>query len=151
MTTPLTSYCKKCRQDVPVASFCPHCRSKLAPNTVRLAWCVDHHPVRDWMCWNAVMRLLLPVMGATLLLVILLEAVMGGLDGIASRFDSGHLIRGKPGIHALAEIEIHGRQFIAEGSLAAGIPVFYKVKNGNGFTHWSLAEDIVSFCCSLQE
>ena len=63
---PLTSYCKKCGQDVPVASFCPNCRAKLAANTVRLAWCVDHHPVRDWMCWNSVMRLLLPVLGMTL-------------------------------------------------------------------------------------
>ena len=80
---PLTSYCKKCGQDVPVSSFCPNCRAKLAANTVRLAWCVDHHPVRDWMCWNAVMRLLLPVVGATLVLVILLEAIMGGLDGVA--------------------------------------------------------------------
>lgn len=80
---PLTSYCKKCGQDVPVSSFCPNCRAKLAANTVRLAWCVDHHPVRDWMCWNAVMRLLLPVLCATLALVILLEAIMGGLDGVA--------------------------------------------------------------------
>ena len=89
---PLTSYCKKCGQDVPVSSFCPYCRSKLAPNTVRLAWCVDHHPVRDWMCWNAVMRLLLPVMAATILLVILLEAVMGGLDGVAMLLDGGLLV-----------------------------------------------------------
>lgn len=89
---PLTSYCKKCGQDVPVSSFCPHCRSKLAPNTVRLAWCVDHHPVRDWMCWNAVMRLLLPVMTATILLVILLEAIMGGLDGVAMLLGGGLLV-----------------------------------------------------------
>ena len=89
---PLTSYCKKCGQDVPVSSFCPHCRSKLAPNTVRLAWCVDHHPVRDWMCWNAVMRLLLPVMAATILLVILLEAIMGGLDGVAMLLGGGLLV-----------------------------------------------------------
>ena len=89
---PLTSYCKKCGQDVPVSSFCPYCRSKLAPNTVRLAWCVDHHPVRDWMCWNAVMRLLLPVMAATILLVILLEAVMGSLDGVAMLLGSGLLV-----------------------------------------------------------
>lgn len=68
---------------MPVSSFCPNCRAKLAANTVRLAWCVDHHPVRDWMCWNSVMRLLLPVVGATLVLVILLEAIMGGLDGVA--------------------------------------------------------------------
>ena len=37
MTLPLTSYCKKCGQDVPVADFCPYCRAKLAANTVRLA------------------------------------------------------------------------------------------------------------------
>ena len=89
---PLTSYCKKCGQDVPVSSFCPYCRSKLAPNTVRLAWCVDHHPVRDWMCWNAVMRLLLPMMAATILLVILLEAIMGGLDGVAMLLGGGLLV-----------------------------------------------------------
>ena len=89
---PLTSYCKKCGQDVPVSSFCPYCRSKLAPNTVRLAWCVDHHPVRDWMCWNAVMRLLLPVMAATILLVILLEAIRGGLDGVAMLLGGGLLV-----------------------------------------------------------
>lgn len=92
MTTPLTSYCKKCGQDVPVSAFCPHCRSKLAANTVRLAWCVDHHPVRDWMSWNAVMRLLLPVVGATLLLVILLEAVMGGLDGVQMLLGGGLIV-----------------------------------------------------------
>ena len=86
---PLTSYCKKCGQDVPVASFCPNCRSKLAANTVRLAWCVDHHPVRDWMCWNSVMRLLLPVLGATLALVVLLEAILGGLDGVAMLLGGG--------------------------------------------------------------
>lgn len=89
---PLTSYCKKCGQDVPVSDFCPHCRGKLAANTVRLAWCVEHHPVRDWMCWNAVMRLLLPVLGATLVLVILLEAVIGGLNGVAMLLGGGLLV-----------------------------------------------------------
>ena len=89
---PLTSYCKKCGRDVPVSSFCPQCRSKLAPNTIRLAWCVEHHPVRDWMCWNAVMRLLLPVLAATILLVAALEAVMGGLDGLAMLLGGGLLV-----------------------------------------------------------
>ena len=89
---PVTAYCKKCGQDVPVSSFCPNCRSKLAANTVRLAWCVEHHPVRDWMCWNAVMRLLLPVLGATLVLVILLEAVFGGLNGVAMLLSGGLLV-----------------------------------------------------------
>ena len=89
---PLTSYCKKCGQDVPVSDFCPHCRSKLAANTVRLAWCVEHHPVRDWMCWNAVMRLLLPVLALTLLLIVLLEAIVGGLNGVVLLLGGGLLV-----------------------------------------------------------
>jgi hypothetical protein len=44
------------------------------------------------MCWNAVMRLLLPVMAATILLVILLEAVMGGLDSVAMLLGGGLLV-----------------------------------------------------------
>ncbi len=89
---PLTSYCKKCGQDVPVSSVCPNCGSKLAANTVRLAWCVDHQPVRDWMCWNSVMRLLLPVLGATLTLVIALESLMGGLNGVAMLLNGGLIV-----------------------------------------------------------
>ena len=89
---PLTSYCKKCGQDVPVSDFCPNCRSKLAASTVRLAWCVEHHPVRDWMCWNAVMRLLLPVLGATLALIILAEAAIGGLEGLAVMLSGGLIV-----------------------------------------------------------
>lgn len=89
---PLTSYCKKCGQDVPVSDFCPNCRSKLAASTVRLAWCVEHHPVRDWMCWNAVMRLLLPVLGATLALIILAEAAIGGLEGLAVMLGGGLIV-----------------------------------------------------------
>jgi len=77
---------------VPVSSFCPHCRAKLAANTVRLAWCVEHHPVRDWMCWNAVMRLLLPVVGATLLLIILAEGLLGGMAGVAALLGGGLIV-----------------------------------------------------------
>lgn len=85
---------------MPVSSFCPNCRAKLAANTVRLAWCVDHHPVRDWMCWNAIMRLLLPVLGATLALVLLLEAIAGGPSGVAAMLGGG-LIPALLGIMAL--------------------------------------------------
>ena len=92
MTLPLTSYCKKCGQDVPVSDFCPHCRSKLAASTIRLAWCVEHHPVRDWMCWNSVMRLLLPVLAATLILVILLEAILGGTAGVTALLGGGLIV-----------------------------------------------------------
>ncbi len=89
---PLTSYCKKCMKDVPVSSLCPDCGAKLPPNTLRLAFCVDHHPVADWMCWNSVMRLLLPVLCATLALVVLLEGIMGGLEGVAALLRGGLLV-----------------------------------------------------------
>lgn len=48
--------------------------------------------MRDWMCWNAVMRLLLPVLGLTLAIVILLEAVIGGLDGVAMLLGGGLIV-----------------------------------------------------------
>ncbi len=77
---------------MPVSSFCPNCRAKLAANTVRLAWCVEHQPVRDWMCWNAVMRLLLPVVGATLGLILLTEGLLGGLTGVTALLGNGLVV-----------------------------------------------------------
>ena len=86
---PLTSYCKKCARDVPVGERCPHCGSKLPANTVRLAWCVDHAPLRDWMSWNAVMRIALPVLMLALVLAVLLEGVTGGAAGIEAILREG--------------------------------------------------------------
>ena len=86
---PLTSYCKKCACDVPVGDFCPECGGKLAASAVRLAWCVDHVPVRDWMCWNGVMRIALPVVGLMLALVFLAEGLMGGLAGLTQLLTGG--------------------------------------------------------------
>ena len=79
---PLTSYCKKCSRDMPVGDFCPECGGKLAASAVRLAWCVDHTPVRDWMCWNAVMRLALPALGVMLVFIFAGELFFGGLTGV---------------------------------------------------------------------
>ena len=86
---PLTSYCKKCARDVPVGERCPHCGSKLAANTVRLAWCVDHAPLRDWMSWNAVMRVALPVLMLALVLALVIEGVTGGVAGIEAIIREG--------------------------------------------------------------
>ena len=86
---PLTSYCKKCARDVPVSERCPHCGAKLPANTVRLAWCVDHAPLRDWMSWNAVMRIALPVLALALLLAVVLEGLTGGLAGVEAMLREG--------------------------------------------------------------
>lgn len=79
---PLTAYCKKCAKDVPVGDSCPICGGKLSGSSVRLAWCVEHTPVRDWMCWNAVMRIAAPVLGLTLALGLVLEGMLRGLNGL---------------------------------------------------------------------
>lgn len=44
------------------------------------------------MCWNAVMRLLLPVVGATLGLLLLLEGIAGGMNGIAAMLSGGLIV-----------------------------------------------------------
>lgn len=86
---PLTSYCKKCARDVPVGERCPYCGSKLAANTVRLAWCVDHTPLRDWMSWNAVMRIAIPALALALMIVVALEGLTGGMAGVEALFREG--------------------------------------------------------------
>ena len=89
---PLTSYCKKCDRDVPVGERCPHCGSKLPANTVRLAWCVDHAPLRDWMSWNAVMRVAIPVLALAMVLAIVMEGVTGGVAGMEAIIREGLLL-----------------------------------------------------------
>ena len=89
---PLTSYCKKCSRDVPVGERCPHCGGKLAANTVRLAWCVDHAPLRDWMSWNAVMRIAIPALAFVLGLAVLLEGINSGVAGIEAVFKEGLML-----------------------------------------------------------
>ena len=56
----LTAYCKKCAREVEPGEVCPYCGSKLGKNAAHAAWCVERTPVKDWMCWNALMRILLP-------------------------------------------------------------------------------------------
>ncbi|MBR4080490.1 MAG: hypothetical protein IKK21_01740 [Clostridia bacterium] len=101
---PLTSYCKKCGRDVPVCDRCPDCGAKLPANAVRLAWCVDHTPVQDWMCWNEVLRIVLPALGVTLVITLLLEGFLGGVDSMATLLVSSLLpltIWGLAGLAAL--------------------------------------------------
>ena len=75
---PRTAYCKKCRTEVPFGPVCPRCGGKLPRSAAHLLWQVEHTPLRDWMSWNAAMRVLLPVLGLVLLLALLLETVSGG-------------------------------------------------------------------------
>lgn len=74
----LTAYCKKCAREVEPGEVCPYCGSKLGKNAAHAAWCVERTPVKDWMCWNALMRILLPAALVILLLVLAAEGISGG-------------------------------------------------------------------------
>ena len=85
----LTAYCKKCAREVDAGEICPFCGTRLGKNAAHAAWCVERVPVRDWMCWNTVMRVLLPAALAILLLVLLAEGVAGGIDAVEKLLVSG--------------------------------------------------------------
>ena len=85
----LTAYCKKCGKEVDAGERCPYCGTSLGKTSAHAAWCVERTPVRDWLCWNAVMRLLLPAALAVLVLVLLLEGLSGGISAVEKLLTSG--------------------------------------------------------------
>lgn len=85
----LTAYCKKCAREVDAGELCPYCGGKLGKNAAHAAWCVERTPVKDWMCWNALMRILLPAALVILLLVLLAEGISGGLGAVEKMLVSG--------------------------------------------------------------
>lgn len=87
----ITSYCKKCGQDVPRGEVCPYCGGKLPKSSARVVWCMEHSPVRDWMCWNAVLRIMAPAMGAVLAMILLLEGLAGGWIAVEALLSQGLL------------------------------------------------------------
>ena len=82
----LTAYCKKCGREVDPGEVCPYCGTRLGKAAAHSAWVVQRLPVRNWMCWNAVMRLLLPAVLAVLILTMLPELLSGGWAGLERLF-----------------------------------------------------------------
>lgn len=85
----LTAYCRKCGREVDPDEVCPYCGTKLGKTAIHAAWVLERRPVADWMCWNSVMRVMLPVGLAVLLLVFLLELLSGGTGALERLFLSG--------------------------------------------------------------
>lgn len=85
----LTAYCKKCAREVDVGETCPFCGTRLGKNAAHAAWCVERIPVKDWMSWNALMRILLPAALVILLLVLLAEGIAGGIAAVEKMLVSG--------------------------------------------------------------
>ena len=88
----ITSYCKKCGQDVPRGDVCPQCGARLPKTSARVVWSLEHRPVRDWMCWNAALRIMAPAAAAVLLLILLLEALAGGWQAAERLLEQGLLL-----------------------------------------------------------
>ena len=86
-----TAYCKRCGKEVDAGELCPFCGSRLGKNAAHAAWCVERTPVRDWMYWNSVMRLLLPGALVILLLVLLAEGISGGPEAVEKMLSSAFL------------------------------------------------------------
>lgn len=88
----ITAYCKKCGHDVPLGDTCEHCGAKLTRTSARVAWCVEHMPVKDWISWNSVMRILLPLLVVVLVLILLLEGIAGGAAAVEAMLRNGLII-----------------------------------------------------------
>ena len=88
----LTAFCKKCNREVEPGDICPRCGTRLPKSAVHAAWVVERVPVRDWMCWNAVLRWLFPAGLAVLILALALEGLSGGPEAVERLFRSDFLL-----------------------------------------------------------
>ena len=86
-----TAYCKRCGKEVDAGEMCPFCGTRLGKNAAHAAWCVERTPVKDWMYWNSIMRILLPGALAILVLVLLLEGLAGGIGAVDRMLSSAFL------------------------------------------------------------
>ena len=86
-----TAYCKRCGREVEAGEMCPFCGTRLGKNAAHAAWCVERIPVKDWMYWNSVMRLLLPGVLVIFLLVLLAEGIAGGVEAADRMLSSAFL------------------------------------------------------------
>ncbi len=86
-----TLYCKKCNMDVPEGEACPVCGKTPPASSMRVAWMYARQRVLDWMSWNAVMRIAVPVLSAATALGLVLELLLGGGAGVRQLLNSGFL------------------------------------------------------------
>jgi len=81
---PLACYCKKCKIEVPVGETCSRCGGKLTKASQRFSFQVMNTPLKDWMRWNSILRIVLSVWCVLTLIVLASECATYGWIG-ASR------------------------------------------------------------------
>ncbi|NLB90970.1 MAG: hypothetical protein GX786_07110, partial [Clostridiales bacterium] len=87
----IVSYCKKCKMEVPLSDTCINCGKKLPKTSQRLSWYYENHPVKDWISWNNIMRIFLPVLLLLILIVLIAEGLGRGSQGIVDLVTQGLL------------------------------------------------------------
>lgn len=88
---PLVQYCKKCKTEVPLGESCTYCGSKLAKTGEILSFGVVRMPVREWFCWNNLLRIALPALGGMMGMALLFEWATGGAAAVERMLLSGFL------------------------------------------------------------
>ena len=88
---PLVYYCKKCKTEVQVGESCAYCGGKLSKQSEMLSFGTIHVPVRDWFCWNELLRIALPVLCAVTAVALLFELVAGGTAAVEKLLREGFL------------------------------------------------------------
>lgn len=88
---PLVQYCKKCKTEVLLGESCAYCGGKLTKQSEMLSFGIVHVPVRDWFCWNDLLRIALPALGAVTVVALLFELAAGSLAAVEKLLRGGFL------------------------------------------------------------
>lgn len=81
---PIVNYCKKCQAEVPVGETCIYCEKKLVKTGEQISFGAIYTPVREWSCWTAHLRVILPVWAVVAVGSLAAEGFSSGRDGVAA-------------------------------------------------------------------
>jgi len=133
---PLVNYCKKCKTEVPLGESCPYCAGKLTQAGEQLSFGLKRRVVKDWFAWNSYLRVVLPVLGLVLGIILAAEASAEGTAGIIALFEQGFLemmlgmlalsllavwlllhMQGVESVHTVLDRQgVHVRTYIVQGN-----------------------------------
>lgn len=85
------AYCKKCKQEVWPDTVCSICGQKLPANNLRISWSYNLAPVRDFLSWNSILRVALPVLILIMLIITGVEFGRKGVLGVQTLLAQGFL------------------------------------------------------------
>ena len=88
---PVMAYCKKCKQEVWPDTVCSICGQKLPANNLRIRWSFELAPVRDFLSWNSILRVALPVLILIMMAITGVEFGRKGILGVQTLLAQGFL------------------------------------------------------------